>query len=267
MINNLVNYNYNFLGGIFPFKNCKLAKAFGNAIPANTTTDLYTCPSGKKAFILSGMILQGNDAVQATNGKLYIKNNGNYYLHVSNLNEASISSRTVRGFNSSIYLDENESLAININQIVNCWFQVYEFDKSTNIKINRILNFSSGNNTLYTCPANTIAIPATIGLTNIYGSNATPSFQTLLCNTPGYSNGGVSSVTTVFYTVPTGETASNWPSCVSNTYTSGSSTIPYGTFGVVPGTMFLTAGDSIVINTNSNQAGQHAWYYCFEVPT
>lgn len=268
-MNNLVNYNYNFMGEILPFKNCKLAKAYANGVVANVTTDLYTCPVGKKAFIVSGIISQNNDSVQATGGILSIKNSGNYYVHVTNLNEALANERTVRGFNSTIYLNENEGLAITINQSVNCWFQVYEFDKSTNIKINRVLSFVSGNNTIYTCPANTIAIPVTIGSVNTVGNSNLPAgVLSSFCNTPaGYANGGALSVSASISTVPSGQAAANWISMPSTTVNANTSRNPWQTnSSSFSGTAILTAGDSIVVNVNSTQAGQHAWAYYYEIP-
>lgn len=268
-MNNLVNYNYNFMGEILPFKNCKLAKAYANGVVANVTTDLYTCPVAKKAFIVSGIISQNNDSVQATGGILSIKNSGNYYVHVTNLNEALAASRTVRGFNSTIYLDENEGLAITINQTVNCWFQVYEFDKSTNIKISRVLSFVNGNNTIYTCPANTIAIPATIGSPNNVGNSNLPAgVLSSFCNTPvGYANGGALSVTASISTVPSGQAAANWISQPSSTFATNTTRGPWQTNSFsYSGTAILTAGDSIVVNVNSTQSGQHAWAYFYEIP-
>lgn len=259
MINNLINYNYNFLGSILPFKNATCAKASVNAVPAGVTTDVYTCPAGKKAFVASGYMYNGS-GVQITNGKIYTKVSGNYYLTVANMQNATAATRPIRNFNTNIYLDENEGFAVNLSQISNVWFLVYEFDKTTPITIARITTFINGDNTIYTCPANKIAIPQYIAQFN-FGRFINP----LVCGVPSYSNEGVVSVTINFRTVPTGQSIALWPG-QNNSVATGSAVFPFGNISLSPAGSILTPGDRLIINTNSNQAGQHAWAYLYEIP-
>jgi hypothetical protein len=137
-------------------------------------TDLYTAPTGKRALLLPARAANFNPANGTVTAYLQVKVSGTYYR--INANTAVVvtvgTSLTAGGIGSGpVILEPGESIAINCatNTGLNLWLGLIEFDTSAPYKTVKVLGPSTGDNTLYTCPAGKstwgTSLTAPIGLT------------------------------------------------------------------------------------------------------
>jgi hypothetical protein len=226
-INDINNILFTQQGAFLP--GTKFVSAFvSNAGSGNV--DLYTCPSGKRAMV--NLVTVFNTAGTSTNVYPAIYVSGTYYKFGSTLANGSNAIGTIVSSIRSIILEAGERLAINTSQAgINVWPNIVEFDNTVGIKTAKVLNPSSGNNTLYTSAA---------------------KFQ--------YFNNSGGAAVTAWYSVPFGGSAGS--SNVIGTeasLSSGSNQLR------LFGSCVLTPGDFIVFNTSTGTAGQIAWANVWEV--
>lgn len=129
---------------------------------ATGDTDLYTCPTGKRALIVAAR-LSGIPAAGSVTGFLEIKVSGTYYRTTSN-NTVT----TAQNFNFSnvgIVLEAAEILAINCATSTGAtvFFDIIEFDNTAPLFTKKVLGPAAGDQTVYTVPAGKSAIITQIG--------------------------------------------------------------------------------------------------------
>jgi hypothetical protein len=244
-INDINNILFTQQGAFLP--GTKFVSAFvSNAGSGNV--DLYTCPSGKRAMV--NLVTVFNTAGTSTNVYPAIYVSGTYYKFGSTLANGSNAIGTIVSSIRSIILEAGERLAINTSQAgINVWPNIVEFDNTVGIKTAKVLNPSSGNNTLYTCPSGKNAYFLD---TRFLANNSAAKFQ--------YFNNSGGAAVTAWYSVPFGGSAGS--SNVIGTeasLSSGSNQLR------LFGSCVLTPGDFIVFNTSTGTAGQIAWANVWEV--
>lgn len=237
------------MGGAFPslkFPSCYLINTVGTG-----DFDLYTVPASRKAMVIDFIITNPTAGSIAYFPEL--KLSGTYYRIGQTKSEGTLGIGHNYGMSNSlnsqpIILNAGESIALNIDTAgLTVWAQVLEFDASSPFKRASITSWSAGDNILYTCPVNkTVSIgqPA-LGVQN----NPTASMNGIC-----YENGSVGTRTLGgIYIIPNGSSKSS-----SNQFAGSNSIISGQGFSkYFPGC--INPGDTIVLNTDSNAAGQIAW--------
>jgi hypothetical protein len=152
-----------------------------------------------------------------------------------------------------ILLDAGETFAVNSNAVgLTIWSNIIEFDNTAKLKRADLRTWATGENTLFTAPANKTV---SFGLPGLTIANLPATQQTAIC----YVNGSGSSRTlSAIHIVPSGGSTN-----VNNQF-AGSNTIGNGN---AFGKFFygnLNAGDSVVLVTDANTAGQFAWVNYWE---
>lgn len=255
---NLLNNNYNFTGSLYNFKNIKLKKVYSLNTAGTTDVDLYTTPANKQAVILGWT---GYNNTFSTS-LIKIKISGTYYT-IRRLTDT---------FNALICLDAGQTLAVNMSAAgANLWFVLYEFDSTTTLSINYTTSFINGNNTLYTCPSNTIAVPLTFVNTNgsasgFLSNRMFPSINSPACGIWN-SSGGAISYTSYVVTSGGSPAVTNDFSASTSLNTNNGSYPFWSQTNPTTVSSHLTAGESIVIASNSANAGQFGWVYALQIPT
>ncbi len=207
--------------------------------------DVYTVPSGRRASVVG---FQGyNSAGTTTTVYGQIKVSATYYPI-----STQISINTVTGSNNltsmSIIAEAGESLGIHTSQAgMNLFLRIIEWDNTELPKSPRLLTLATGDNTLYTCPANT----RTTMLSSQFQANGPGIF---IVNRTGTTR------TYNLFIVPSGGasgTGNKFENAISvNDLSQGLVGIP----------CCLSAGDFVVINTDANTAGQTVYLNVMEIP-
>lgn len=213
------------------------------------TVDWYTCPTGKRAAVMSFSYCLASGSGTITP---MLKSGGIYY----NLNSALTASTIgTSGLVNLLVLDANESFSTNQSSAtINVWVSIMEYDSDISLKTIKLLSLVNGNNTIYTCPAGKSAI--------FMGSNICPCDATAtLPRVVNYWNNSGGTRNIQVYHVPSGGAAS-----------SSNLILPNGPQAVTTGS-FLTnqiaqncmnVGDFIVINTDAATATQFTWVTVLE---
>lgn len=246
--------NPSIFGHIGSLPNVKPVPCRGSNL-ATGNTDLYTCPTGKRAFVGASRV---NNASGGT-VSVYpaIKVSGSYYQIGTT---SSVSTGTavdlIVGFGIGIVLEAGESLAVNCATTAgaNVNAMVYEFDSTANFKTAKILALSNGANTLYTCPTGKNAAFGNGHLTSAAGAGSSAVWQNLVI-----CNGTAGSINYTLNSVPSGGSAGSGNAMVPST------SIGAGTAtGISAGTA-MAAGDTLVVTTSAGTAGQAAWVNVWEI--
>lgn len=253
--NNVINNLIYGCGGALGLSGVKYPSGFGFGNPANATTDLYTAPAGKRAIVFAAYGANGSATPAGMTYQPKLKSGGNYY----NLQTTGTSNQNqllLGGINNPIILEPGESAAVNFaagSTTSNTYgFPILEFDSNIPLKTAKLLSFSSGNNTLYTCPANTKAfiLDSSMGMAN----------QTNI-GLFYYFNASGGSITRQWYVVNSGGSPGTSNSCSASTSVSNNVMDTGGA-----GCTCLNAGDYIAINVSAATATQFAWVNIMEVP-
>lgn len=239
----------------------KYVMASTSGLVANTMTDLYTAPTGRKAIVLEGRDINATASPMTESN--YLKSGGNYYKlqATSTINSLRMGNDGFPG----IVLDPGESISIVGDTAgMTQFFSIIEFDAGTLLSSKKAFapNAVFSTTTLYTVPTGKTA--------QITGTNF------------GFTNTGSIIVTD---DIPSGLTFKWWAYEVPNgkspsasatdpnalTWTSGVGT---GSTAVVnasnsvggAGPMSLNAGDSIQYAFDTNLAGTRSmlWINVFE---
>ena len=225
----------------------KYRVAFGSNL-ATGQQDLYTCPSGKRAYVV--VAFGYNTSAGSITIQPEIKVSGTYYRIG---NDVTLTTLTGGGItNPEIVLEAGEIFAVNLTTTngLNIWVRIIEFDNTSGFKTAKILALANGNNTLYTCPASTIAKMMTT-----YTNEATGTGAIKYMNASGASRNITNNVVPSGGSVATGNQAGPLQAGANNTFLS-----------VIAPPVPLAAGDFINVNTNNGTAGQVSWVNVMEIP-
>ncbi len=222
---------------------------------ATGNTDLYTVPSGKRAYVNYGVAFNGSGG--SVTHYATIKVSGSYYpvsVPIVTANNSAPTSIAV-GTGLGIVLEAGEILAINCATTagLNANFDVYLFDDTANFKSAKNLALSNGANTLYICPTGK---KASFNFTQLNSANGPAGVVYPALAVSNFSGGSLSYSLNC---VPSGGTAGTGNLLLTPTAVSSPNVTSYGT-----GTN-LTADDFLVVTTSSANAGQAAWVNVWEV--
>lgn len=245
VLNNLI---YSPSGGI-SLSNPSFPSSFSHFL-ATGTIDLYTAPSNRRAAIFPSYGANGDGSPATVTSQPQFKSGGTYYplaIQSSTTQNSLIASPSLQ-----IILEPGEICSVTVGttaSALNYGFPILEFDSSSTFRTVKLLSLSSGNNTLYTCPANTKAF--------ILDSNLAIGTTNGQIN---YYNASGGSLTVQAYIVNSGGSQGTTNS------TSTAASVGTGAFQAFLTSSNLNAGDFIVINTSAATATQVAWVNILEGP-
>jgi hypothetical protein len=201
--------------------------------------DLYTVPTGKKAIVVASLRVYNSSA---GNIDFYpeLKVDGTYYKLSPTQTLPTVTATNNMAVQNFI-LEAGEIFAVNVatNNGLNIVTPVVEFDSTAPIATAKILALANGDNTIYTVPASKNAI-------GIY--TGTPTGQVV-----SVSNNSGAARNYILYKVISGAASGvNYQLQAATATADGN----IGTFELRGG---MTAGDFIVLNTNSGTTSQTAW--------
>ncbi len=234
-------------GGV-PIPNGVAKAVAANITAGAANTDLYTVPSGKRAY------WNGCVAYNAAAGTSVFfpetKIAGTYFRVAGNTSLAASTGFTQ--VNGSIILEATETASINsdagsTNLNITC--NLIEFDDTAKILTKKVTSLTSGDNTLYQVPAGKSAILLTDGL-------QLPWFranQGNVCNIV-VSDSGASRNWFLKYT----------PSGGSIRQISQSTAVGASAPGTLGGCITMASQDTLTVNVNTAASGQIAWVNVLE---
>ncbi len=231
-----------------------MKRVFGSNLSTGDT-DLYTVPTGRRAFI--GNLQFHNPSAGTIGFYMEIKVSGTYY-RISSVSSAN-AGLSNNNFNAGgIYLEAGESLSINTTTTagLNASIAVVEMDATSPVKSAKLTGASTGHNTLYTCPAGKSAYVTGQGSGMGMGMGNPNVFAGLLNFVS--DGGGTRAVTT--YLVPSGGSAGTTNQMMASANVSAnvrsSALIFNATLGV---------GDFVDFNVDTGAATQLAWVNIIEI--
>lgn len=218
-------------------------------ITATGNTDLYTCPTNKRA-IACEIALFNNSGVTITSGfYATIKVSGTYYQSTP---AATVSNLTNGSRSSHYILEAGETIAVNVNQQpCNVWGGVMEFDNTSNLKSAKLTAFVVGDNTVYTVPVGKTSVILPNTFTSCNGTIGTLSY--------GNSSGTTRSIT--FNVVNSGGS----PGTTNQIAPTTSVPSPNILFSPSITGFTMVSGDFFSINTDGTQAGQFGFATMVEI--
>lgn len=223
----------------------KYVRCVGSNLAIDENVDLYTVPTGRKAFVLPTARIYNPSAGSITY-KFKLKKSASYYP-ISAPATLTTGTGTSTGMNNAgILLNAGESISIYCTTTagLNVGIPVIEFDDSVPLYRKSIDDLSNGNNTLYTVPT-----AKTARIFNMLNTSSSVSV----------SNASGASRDYILYNVPSGGSAGS-----TNQFYPAQSVADNAIYNFVcPPT--LATGDFIVINTNNGAGGQFAWLNVFEI--
>lgn len=204
--------------------------------------DIYVVPTDRSALITGSRIW--NDSGGSVTAFAELKHSGTYY-RISNsatiANGAGSSAVTIAG--GGIIISAGDSFAINAATTAgaNALYSIIEFADQSQLKSSFLFGTSSGDNTLYTVPADKTAMPIPFSVT-IGGQSSVFAFGAGAVGTgnivPKISQSGGSPIVTL---ATSGGASAN---------VAGSS---------VHNSLSLEAGDSVILNITTGDTAQIAW--------
>jgi hypothetical protein len=222
-------------------------RVFGHNLSTGNN-DLYTVPAGKRALVMAMQVY--NQSAGNISWYPAIKISATYYRLASNTTTSTLAV----GSNAAVgYIAEaGETVAIvtATNNGANVYARVIEFDDSVDIYSSKLTTLSAGANTVYTCPASTSAL-----LLDQQLLISVANFSFIYINASGGSR------TVYWHVVPSGSAAG------ANYQATASTAVADGARSQLTGTVTLSAGDFVSINTDAATATQMAWVNVMEIPT
>lgn len=219
------------------YPNAALKTLWGGQL-ASGATDLYLVPANRKAVVFTCGF--ANTTGTTRNVYMQVKISGSYY-RLANI-VAIIANNYATSSGLGFVMEAGESLAINADgaAAVNVFGTLIEFDNTAPWKSARLTSFVNGDNVLYT-------VPAAKQTKTQAGDNA------------NYMNDSGGAVNTQYWQVPSGQIVG------TSTQLSALVSVANGSQRQGPPVGFtMNVGDSIVLNVNSDAAGQFAWLSLLE---
>ncbi len=208
---------------------------------ATGDNDLYTVPTGKRAY--------NNGSVGTITRFAQVKIAGTYYrLITSTTTNVNAAASTYQGL--VFEAGDIFSMNVTVNGGLNVSAEVVEFDATSPLKSARLVGLSTGDNTLYTCPAGKTAyLASTIGA---YFGNFTANRITLISDSGGNR-------VWFAHLVPSGQ-------AVGATYRlTPSTTVNSNASGSLSFMAQFAPGDFLNINVDTGAATQLAWGNIIEI--
>jgi|SRR5690349_21119452 len=237
--------------GTFYFPNVSFPKVWQAAINTGDT-DLYTCPSGRRAIILA-CYFTNNSGVGNIVAYVEAKISSVYYRLSAN---ATITNGTINNTANPqpFILEAGQGFSINstTNNGLTAGLRVIEFDNSSPLKTVSLLSLSAGNNTLYTVPTGKTAL-----LLSSTGSSQ-PSLPGFQFGFVFYGNTSTVNRTVSMNAVPSGGSVGGSNLILAST------TVANNNFSSPTIQFNLFDGDFINVNTDANTATQIAWVNVYE---
>lgn len=204
-----------------------------------TTNDVWTVPSGQRAYLSRVTFGSTNTATEA----ILVKTNGNYFRISST---ATVTSGTPSGQSYAFVAEQGEAFAIEAADTgIVAIFSIFYYPNTVPLYSPRVFGLAVGDNTIYTVPTGKLA--SNIGISN-------PTI-TAVCT--GYYNRSGGARAVALHLVPNGSSVSANTRFYNNAALADNN--------IVSSLIFhsLNPGDSFVVNTDS-AVGQHAWATVFE---
>lgn len=156
---NPVNNNLIISTGGISLTNVKYPRATLNS-SASGLNDVYTCPSGRRAWVGYSGLRNQNAAIRTMRPSWKIS--GTYYNMNSNNTQVSSSGYNFDSNDNGMILEAGETIAWDAQtSLLNSYTQIIEFDATNALKTAKIIGVTSGDNTVYTCPSGKKAIITT----------------------------------------------------------------------------------------------------------
>lgn len=254
------------LAGILAVPGAQFRRAHARAIASAQPTDLYTCPSGKRAYVPRWTVVsQGSSSSAAT---IYAYWSGAYYqlipptAAIGANNERRAAGATFQ--NGGIILDAGERYAMQAS-VADCLLGsafVIEFPAAYRCFTQKSLSLSVGNFALYTCPANysAIILDGTLSPGFTKATAFSVSVQSLMI---GNFSGGTANVNA--HLVPSGLVPITAIDGTGNQLYPLTS-VATGLVGPYAGAPFATLGPGDFLNVYTDRAGVYAWVNILEIP-
>lgn len=199
---------------------------------------VFTVPAGCRGLALQCQLLTTNAVTFYTS----LVNGGVHYRTTVGPLSTSAATPAANGLLDSIVREAGEGFGVHLGgDAPAAYYCIAVFTNTIPWKSPKLLSLAGGDNTVYTVPANTVAIGMSYPL-------VTPGPNLRYVNDSGLSRN------IRWYFLPAGETTASFPVLNTNTVASASG----ASVGVLQGYV-MKAGDSIVINTDAATATQSAW--------
>ncbi len=213
---------------------------------------VYTCPSGKRAVVISCSGFNNSGNSRTMNNSFQIAASGTKYGIGSSgavANGAAFSATTFA------VLEATDILICNANGAgVNVWFKILEFDASgASLQNARSLAPGAADNVLYTCPSSKVAY-----VVNNTMTPATAGSVVVFNNTGGGIN-------CFLAFAPTGTASNHYDDYQKTAAAAVNSSATSSTNLNANTDAILTAGDKLVINAASAITGGIAWALLLEL--
>lgn len=208
--------------------------------------DLWTVPSGQRAYILSGRIINNSNTTANVTTQLF-KTNGNYF---ATFVQTAIATNATLSLNTRIILEQGESFSISNSAAgLSVVSAIIYYPNTIGPYSPRLMSLAVGFNTIYTVPS---AKQARL-LSNVTWSDS---------GTVLYSNYSGAARMVYYNVVPSGSLPSEYNRISAF---SGATTINASQL-LINSTLpsLLSAGDYITVNTDVNTATQFAWVNVLE---
>lgn len=215
---------------------------------ATGDNDLYTCPTGKRAYIASASAYNGSGG--SIPRYYQVKISGTYYRvsAATTVSNGGVNTNTI-----GIVLDAGEIISINTTTTngLNCTLEVWEFDDSSPFKSVKKTSWSTGDNTIYTCPAGKSAWLGPVS--SAFTMGVTPTARL------SFMSDGGGTRTVIVHVVPSGQ-------AVGTDYRiTGAVAVTANNLGAVTFVTELGAGDFINVNVDTGAAGEFGWLNVIEI--
>lgn len=240
------------VGSLTPAGTSVTGSVFRTSIKSFSATgnsDIYTCPTGKRAIITEITVFNGHASLSATLVAM-LKIGGIYYPATPS---ASITAQLTGSRSVTYILEAGETIAVNMTQQpFNVVVTIMEFDNTSNLKSAKLVTpaLTSGDNTIYACPAGKSALVL----------NNTLTMCSATIGTFSYGNNSGGNITAKFNVVPNGGSPS------ASTQMSTSTSVSTG-LGFAPTATSFTMGpgDFISVNLSAGGADQIAFVTVVEI--
>jgi hypothetical protein len=224
------------------------------ASTGGTKNNVYTCPAGRRAYVMSLFVANNVGGTSSTFSTLVNVGGTSYQI-------GSLSSTTPAGGNTTVLgtavyvLEAGEVLQVanTTTTSFSVFGTIVEFDNTSPLKSVKLLTLSSGENTIYTVSTgkSAVLLPPTPVFTSSSGNYGVT-----------YRNDSGGTRTLKLYVVPNGGSVG-----ISNQVAGGSAgtTVTTGNsseIGIAP--LSMVAGDSIVLSTDAATAQQWAYLTVLE---
>lgn len=233
----------------FLLSNNAPAAASAYNLANSTTTNLYTCPSGKKAMVCMLKLYNSHASLTGSVYPIFYDGSTNRRMRTAIAAGAGVSATIIVNF----VLTAGQKFAVeNVSSFsgsISAWATIIEFDDGTPLSTTYVTSLSSGANTIYTCPSGKVAFATSMSALLGQGSSTTPASLS-------YFNGSGSTLSFSMYSNQSGDSATETTNRLNSTTLSPASNA--SVIGQIPS--IRTPGDFFAIS-NSSSASNNVLVY------